>query len=215
MGNKKITFGEEEFEKELETLDFNLQEKIKIFKNVTPKPSTRKDIEFYLEAKDIAKIRKQLSTDLSDKTIYTYLGIERRTFSLLRDDGLKILNSNKEQKVPKIKEKKEKTNETNENNETAILKRLDKIKEQNDKLISFYELSKKRDEENENEFDDSEKEDLYDEDADILENPEKQLRSFRVNSWMLKEFVRVAKKRDMKVQTATNKAFRMFIEKYE
>jgi hypothetical protein len=32
---------------------------------------------------------------------------------------------------------------------------------------------------------------------------------------MLKEFLRVAKKRDMKVQTATNKAFRMFIEKYD
>lgn len=205
---KKRTLEEKDFEKELENLDFDLQGKIDIFINLKPTPSTRKDIEFYLEAKDIAKIRKQLSTDLSDKTIYTYLGIERRIFSLLRDDGVKTLNSNKEQEVLKIKE-------TNENNETAILEKLEEIKQQNDKLISFYELSKKRDEENDNEFDDSEKEDLYDEDADLLENPEKQLRSFRVNSWILKEFLRVAKKRDMKVQTATNKAFRMFIEKYD
>ncbi len=108
-----------------------------------------------------------------------------------------------------------KTNENNENNQTAILKTLKEIKEQNDKLISFYELSKKREEKNENEFDDSKKDELYEEDADLLEYPEQQLRSFRVNSWMLGEFLRVAKRRDMKVQTATNKAFRLFIEKYD
>jgi hypothetical protein len=51
-------------------------------------------------------------------------------------------------------------------------------------------------------------------DAEI-ENSAHMLRSFKVNSWLVGEFLRVAKKKEMKVQTATNKAFRMFIEKYD
>jgi hypothetical protein len=52
------------------------------------------------------------------------------------------------------------------------------------------------------------------EDIDILEHPEKQLKSFRVNTWILGEFLKTAKKKGIKVGVATNKASRMFIEKY-
>jgi hypothetical protein len=76
---------------------------------------------------------------------------------------LEKLNNNKEPKGQKIKQKEEERNketkkETNcrnnvnanlalrkveENNETTILKKLEEIKEQNEKLISFYEFFKK------------------------------------------------------------------------
>ena len=103
-----------------------------------------------------------------------------------------------------------------------MLKRLEEIKQQNDKIISFYEFLKKKEQENENkldkkeidETDETEEEDVDLEDIDILEHPEKQLKSFRVNIWILGEFLKTAKKKGIKVGAATNKAFRMFIEKY-
>lgn len=53
---QKKTLEEKDFEKELEKLDPGLQEKIKNFKNIRPRPVRIKDIEIYLEAKDIAII---------------------------------------------------------------------------------------------------------------------------------------------------------------
>ena len=99
----------------------------------------------------------------------------------------------------------EETNETNKISE-IILERLEEIKKQNEKIISFYELLKKEQESNNNDNDMQ--------DAEI-ENSEHMLRSFKVNAWLVGEFIRVATKKEMKVQTATNKAFRMFIEKYD
>jgi len=204
---QKKTLEENDFEKELEKLDPDLQEKIKNFKNIETKPVTRKNIETYLEAKDIAVIRTEVSEEVSDKTIYTYLDIERRIFSRLRDDGLKELNSTEKQEVKKKTKIKvfEETNETNE----IILQRLEEIKKQNEKIISFYELlTKEEKEENKQELDDNDMEDTE------IENSTEILRSFRVNSCILGQFLRIAKKKDMKVQTATNTAFRMFIGKY-
>jgi hypothetical protein len=66
-------------------------------------------------------------------------------------------------------------------------------------------------EENKQELEDKENT----EDTEMIENSKYILRSFKVNLWLLEEFLRTAKKKDMKVQTATNKAFRMFIEKYD
>ncbi len=83
------------------------------------------------------------------------------------------------------------------------------INKQNEKIISFCELLKK--EENKQELEDKENT----EDTEMIENSKYILRSFKVNLWLLEEFLRTAKKKDMKVQTATNKAFRMFIEKYD
>ena len=101
--------------------------------------------------------------------------------------------------------KMEETNETNKISE-IILERLEKIEKQNEKIISFYELLKKEQElaDNDNDMQDAE-----------IENSEHMLRSFKVNTWLVGEFIRVATKKEMKVQTATNKAFRMFIEKYD
>jgi hypothetical protein len=204
---QKKTLEENDFEKELEKLDPDLQEKIKNFKNIETKPVTRKNIETYLEAKDIAIIRTEVSEEVSHKTIYTYLDIERRIFSRLRDDGLKELNSTEKQEVKK-KTKIKVFEETNE----IILQRLEEIKKQNEKIISFYELltkeEKEKKEENKQELDDNDMEDTE------IENSTEILRSFRVNSCILGQFLRIAKKKDMKVQTATNTAFRMFIEKY-
>lgn len=99
--------------------------------------------------------------------------------------------------------KMEETNETNKISE-IILERLEKIEKQNEKILSFYELLKKEQESNDNDMQDAE-----------IENSEHMLRSFKVNSWILGEFIRVVGKKGMKVQTVTNKAFRMFIEKYD
>ena len=110
--------------------------------------------------------------------------------------------------------------ETNKNNETAILKKLEEIKEQNDKLISFYELSKKKEEENqlnnrkETETNEEDVDLEYPQDTEMMQNSERVLRSFKVNTWVLGEFLRVARKKGMKIETATNKAFQIFIEKY-
>ena len=57
-------------------------------------------------------------------------------------------------------------------------------------------------------------EDMEDMEDTEIENSEHILRSFRVNSWILGQFLKTAQKKDMKVQTATNKAFQMFIKKY-
>jgi len=187
---QKKTLEENDFEKELEKLDPDLQEKIKNFKNIETKPVTRKNIETYLEAKDIAIIRTEVSEEVSDKTIYTYLDIERRIFSRLRDDGLKELNSTEKQEVKK-KTKIKIFEETNE----IILQRLEEIKKQNEKIISFYELltkeEKEKKEENKQELDDNDMEDTE------IENSTEILRSFRVNSWILGQFLRIAKKKDI------------------
>jgi hypothetical protein len=128
----------------------------------------------------------------------------------LEEKELEKLNNREKQEVTKKTkiEVFEKTNEINKNSEISeiILERLEKIEKQNEKIISFYELLKKEQESNDNDNDMQ--------DAEI-ENSAHMLRSFKVNSWLVGEFLRVAKKKEMKVQTATNKAFRMFIEKYD
>jgi hypothetical protein len=40
------------------------------------------------------------------------------------------------------------------------------------------------------------------------------LRSFRVNTWLLDEFLSLARKKDFKIQWATHEAFKLFIKKY-
>lgn len=80
-----------------------------------------------------------------------YLNIERRTFSRLRNDGLKKLNSSEKQEVQK-KTKIEVFEKTSEINE-IILERLEKIEKQNEKIISFYELLKKEQKFNNNDND--------------------------------------------------------------
>ena len=126
----------------------------------------------------------------------------------LEEKELEKLNNREKQEVTKKTkiEVFEKTNEINKNSEISeiILERLEKIEKQNEKIISFYELLKKEQESNDNDMQDAE-----------IENSAHMLRSFKVNSWLVGEFLRVAKKKEMKVQTATNKAFRMFIEKYD
>ena len=128
----------------------------------------------------------------------------------LEEKELEKLNNREKQEVTKKTkiEVFEKTNEINKNSEISeiILERLEKIEKQNEKIISFYELLKKEQESNDNDNDMQ--------DAEI-ENSAHMLRSFKVNSWLVGEFLRVAKKKEMKDQTATNKAFRMFIEKYD
>lgn len=168
---QKKTLEEKDFEKELEKLDPGLQEKIKNFKNIRPRPVRIKDIEIYLEAKDIAIIWTEISKDISDKTILEYLNIERRTFSRLRNDGLKKLNSSEKQEVQK-KTKIEVFEKTSEINE-IILERLEKIEKQNEKIISFYELLKKEQKFNNNDND------MQDTEIDNLAD---MAWSFRVNS---------------------------------
>jgi len=170
---------------------------------------------FQILKKGTTLIHSETRNDLKrDNKIIIYQGYTR----IMEKTFLKI--KNKTNNLLLIMKKVLEGKETNKNNETAILKKLEEIKEQNDKLISFYELSKKKEEENqlnnrkETETNEEDVDLEYPQDTEMMQNSERVLRSFKVNTWVLGEFLRVARKKGMKIETATNKAFQIFIEKY-
>jgi len=123
-------------------------------------------------------------------------------------------------------EQKINTNQKTEKIEELLLNVLLEVKEQNKLIFELLNnkeelLNKKEDEIQEmkkvireKEMVEIEEEKELKELIDLTDRPEHILRSFRVNAWLLGEFMKTTKNNKFTVVHATNLAFQLFILKY-